>query len=59
MLIRAMTDFPVIKERSFLIGDKQADLDAAKAAGVRGFLFTGGDLAAFADWALADMGEGR
>ena len=38
MLIRAMTDFPVIKERS---------------------LFTGGDLAAFADWALADMGEGR
>jgi D-glycero-D-manno-heptose 1,7-bisphosphate phosphatase len=59
MLIRAMTDFTVIKERSFLIGDKQADLDAAKAAGVRGFLFTGGDLAAFADWALADMGEGR
>jgi D-glycero-D-manno-heptose 1,7-bisphosphate phosphatase len=59
MLIRAMTDFPVIKERSLLIGDKQADLDAARAAGVRGFLFTGGDLAAFADWALADMGEGR
>lgn len=59
MLIHAMTDFPVIKEQSFLIGDKQADLDAAKAAGVRGFLFTGGDLASFADWALADMGESR
>jgi len=59
MLIRAMTDFPVIKERSFLIGDKQADLGAASAAGVRGFLFTGGDLSAFADWALADMGEAR
>lgn len=59
MLIQAMTDFPVIKERSFLIGDKQTDLDAAKAAGVRGFLFTGGDLSAFADWALADIGEGR
>lgn len=59
MLIRAMTDFPVIRERSFLIGDKQADLDAAKAAGVRGFLFTGGSLSQFADWALADMGEGR
>jgi len=59
MLIRAMTDFPVIKERSFLIGDKQADLDAAKGAGVRGFLFTGGDLSAFADWVLADMGDGR
>jgi D-glycero-D-manno-heptose 1,7-bisphosphate phosphatase len=59
MLIRAMTDFPVIKEQSFLIGDKQADLDAAQAAGVRGFLFTGGDLSQFAEWALADMGEAR
>jgi D-glycero-D-manno-heptose 1,7-bisphosphate phosphatase len=54
-----MTDFPVIKEQSFLIGDKQADLDAAQAAGVRGFLFTGGDLSQFAEWALADMGEAR
>jgi D-glycero-D-manno-heptose 1,7-bisphosphate phosphatase len=59
MLIRAMTDFPVIKERSFLIGDKQADMEAAKAAGVRGFLFTGGNLASFAEWALADIGEMR
>lgn len=57
MLIQAMTEFPVIRERSLLIGDKQADLDAAHAAGVRGFLFTGGDLNRFADWALADMGE--
>jgi D-glycero-D-manno-heptose 1,7-bisphosphate phosphatase len=54
-----MTDFPVIKERSFLIGDKQADLEAAKAAGVRGFLFSGGNLSQFADWVLADMGESR
>ena len=59
MLIRAMTDFPVIKEQSFLIGDKPADLEAAKAAGIRGFLFTGGNLAAFAEWALADLGESR
>jgi D-glycero-D-manno-heptose 1,7-bisphosphate phosphatase len=59
MLIRAMTDFPVIKEQSFLIGDKPADLEAAKAAGIRGFLFTGGNLSSFAEWALADLGEGR
>jgi D-glycero-D-manno-heptose 1,7-bisphosphate phosphatase len=59
MLIRAMTDFPVIKEGSFMIGDKQADLDAAKGAGVRGFMFSGGNLATFADWALADIGETR
>ena len=59
MLIQAMTDFPVIKEQSFLIGDKQADLEAAKAAGISGFLFTGGNLASFAEWALADLGESR
>jgi D-glycero-D-manno-heptose 1,7-bisphosphate phosphatase len=59
MLLQAMTDFPVIRERSFMIGDKQADLEAAKAAGIRGFLFTGGNLASFAEWALADMGEAR
>lgn len=59
MLIRAMTDFPVAKERSLLIGDKDADLQAAKAAGVAGFLFSGGDLSAFAEWALADLEGGR
>jgi D-glycero-D-manno-heptose 1,7-bisphosphate phosphatase len=59
MLLQAMTDFPVIRESSFMIGDKQADLEAAKAAGIRGFLFTGGNLASFAEWALADMGESR
>jgi D-glycero-D-manno-heptose 1,7-bisphosphate phosphatase len=59
MLIQAMTDFPVMKERSFLIGDKPADLEAAKAAGIRGFLFTGGNLARFAEWALADMDQSR
>jgi len=59
MLLQAMTDFPVIREASFMIGDKQADLEAAKAAGIRGVLFTGGNLASFAEWALADMGECR
>jgi D-glycero-D-manno-heptose 1,7-bisphosphate phosphatase len=59
MLIQAMTEFPVIKEVSFLIGDKPADLEAARAAGIRGFLFTGGNLSTFAQWALADVGESR
>jgi D-glycero-D-manno-heptose 1,7-bisphosphate phosphatase len=56
MLIHAMTDFPVIKERSIMIGDKDADMEAARAAGVHGALFTGGDLSAFAEWVLADFG---
>jgi D-glycero-D-manno-heptose 1,7-bisphosphate phosphatase len=59
MLIQAMTDFPVIKERSFLIGDKETDIAAARAAGVPGFLFTGGDLLTFARWAEADLDTGR
>ena len=59
MLIQAMTDFPVLRERSFLIGDKEADLEAAKAAGIAGFLFTGGDLSAFAEWTYAGLEGGR
>lgn len=47
MLLRAFTDWPVIKEQSFLIGDRDTDLAAAREAGVDGHLFEGGDLAAF------------
>ena len=48
MLLRAMRDLPVDRARSFLVGDKQSDLDAAAAAGLPGFLIAPntGDLAA-------------
>jgi D-glycero-D-manno-heptose 1,7-bisphosphate phosphatase len=59
MLLKAMADFPVKRESSFLIGDKQTDIDAARAAGVAGFLFTGGDLSRFAEWTLASFEEGN
>ena len=58
MLMSAMADFPVKREASFLIGDKQSDIDAAHAAGVGGFLFTGGNIDKFAEWALADFENG-
>ncbi|MEO0784698.1 MAG: HAD family hydrolase [Pseudomonadota bacterium] len=58
MLLRAMADYPVKRESSFLIGDKQTDIEAAHAAGVGGFLFTGGHLANFAEWALAAFEDG-
>lgn len=58
MLLQAMAEFPVIREASFLIGDAQRDVDAAHAAGLGGFLYTGGDLARFAEWALADFENG-
>ena len=35
--------------RSFLIGDKESDVEAARRAGVRGLLFPGGDLSLFLD----------
>lgn len=59
MLLQAMTDFPVIKEESFLIGDRQTDLDAAQAAGVAGFLFKDANLSTFSEWALSDVEANR
>ncbi len=58
MLLQAMADFPVKREASFLIGDKPTDIEAARAAGVGAFLFRGGVLSEFAEWALASFEDG-
>lgn len=58
MLLQAMADFPLKREASFLIGDKQTDIDAAHAAGIGGFLFKSGRLDDFAEWALASFEDG-
>ncbi|MGF1621995.1 MAG: HAD-IIIA family hydrolase [Rhodomicrobiaceae bacterium] len=44
MITDLMAHWPVDKRRSFLIGDKASDLEAAENAGIRGFLFEGGSL---------------
>jgi D-glycero-D-manno-heptose 1,7-bisphosphate phosphatase len=47
MITRALADFPIDRDRSVLVGDKPSDMEAARRAGVRGLLFTGGDLKRF------------
>lgn len=44
MIVRAIADHHIDPARSFLIGDRQSDLEAARRAGIPGFLFEGGDL---------------
>jgi len=47
MLLQAKREWPIDWERSFLIGDKESDMQAAAAAGLPGYRFGGGDLYAF------------
>ena len=47
MILDLMERWPVERERSVLIGDKDTDIEAARAANVRGLLFTGGNLETF------------
>jgi D-glycero-D-manno-heptose 1,7-bisphosphate phosphatase len=54
MLLRAMRELPIDRDSSFMIGDKQLDLEAAKAAGVRGVMIEDGDLDALVRRVIGD-----
>lgn len=57
MLTTLIARHGVDPAQSLMIGDKPSDMEAAAAAGVAGYLFEGGDLAAFARAIVAKRGE--
>ncbi|BCP53392.1 D,D-heptose 1,7-bisphosphate phosphatase [Kaistia sp. 32K] len=44
MILRALHQLPIDRERSFLIGDQPSDMAAAASADIAGYPFSGGDL---------------
>jgi D-glycero-D-manno-heptose 1,7-bisphosphate phosphatase len=53
MILDLIGSWPVDSTRSFVIGDKDIDMQAARAVGMTGYLFKGGNLERFVEQCLA------
>jgi histidinol-phosphate phosphatase family protein len=53
MILRALAEWPIEASSSVLIGDRESDVAAARAAGVSGLLFKGDDLSSSGVQALS------
>lgn len=47
LILQALAEYDIDTDRSFLVGDKKRDVEAAEAAGIKGFLFEKGNLLDF------------
>jgi len=57
MLLDLIGNWPIRRDGSFVIGDKEIDMEAAQAAGLTGYRFLGGDLEKFVQSCLARHGR--
>lgn len=58
MLLDLIAAWGIDPARSFMIGDKPSDIDAAEGAGVRGYLLEDGDVLSLTSRALHDVADG-
>lgn len=47
MILKALSKYGLVRNRCFLFGDGERDIEAARRAGIQGFLFPGGNLDTF------------
>jgi D,D-heptose 1,7-bisphosphate phosphatase len=57
MILRAFNEWPIDRAVSFLIGDRDTDIEAARRAGIPGYLFDGDDLRITTERALREQGR--
>lgn len=57
MILDLLSNWDVDLRRSFLIGDQKTDIQAAEAAGLKGFLFAGGNLRTFVEEVLGKSAD--